>query len=155
MEHVDLDDIDPWMGPASVKRSLSSALGAGEVSVNYYELEPGESFAFGYHRHEDQEELFYVLEGRATFETEEGTREIGSGEAVYFSPGEWQRGLNRGDGRVVALAVGAPADGGDVDIQRQCEDCGERTLQSVDLADDGEALLTACLECGGVTGRFD
>jgi len=155
METVDIDDLDDWMGPATAKRSLSSALGTADVAVNYYELDPDESFAFGYHRHEGQEELFYVLEGTATFETEAGTAEVGAGEAVYFEPGEWQQGWNRTDDRVVALAIGAPQEGGEVDIERDCETCGERTRQEVVPAEDDDVLLTRCVDCGEITGRFD
>jgi rubrerythrin len=49
MQQVDIDDVTDWMGPATVKRSLSGALDAEHVAINYYELDPGESFAFGYH----------------------------------------------------------------------------------------------------------
>lgn len=69
MRTVRIDDVDTYMGPASVKRPLSAALGTEAVSINYFELEPGESFAFGYHSHANQEEVFYVIEGTATFET--------------------------------------------------------------------------------------
>lgn len=48
MEKVRIDDVDDRMGPADVKRPLSRALGAEHVAINYYELDPGESFAFGY-----------------------------------------------------------------------------------------------------------
>lgn len=155
MQHITVDDVDDWMGPADVKRSLGTALGAEDVAINYYELDPEESFAFGYHRHQDQEEIFYVVEGTATFETNEGEVEVGSGEAVYFAPGEWQQGWNRTDGRVVAIAVGAPQDMGETEIERECEDCGERTRQEVVPTDEKDALLTKCVNCGTVTGQFD
>lgn len=155
MEKVAVDDVDSWQGPASVKRPLGRALGLADAALNYYELAPGESFAFGYHRHGDQEEVFYVLEGEATFETEDGDVAVGAGELVRFAPGEWQQGHNRGDERVRALALGAPADSGETDILRECPDCGERTGQEISRAPDDEAaLVTICVDCGAETGRF-
>jgi uncharacterized cupin superfamily protein len=154
MEKVRIDDVDSYMGPADVKRPLTKALGAADVALNYYELAPGDSFAFGYHAHEDQEEVFYVQSGTVTFETADDPVAVGPGEAVRFAPGEFQRGVNEGDRRVVALAIGAPRDAGETEVRRHCEDCGERTPNDIEMTDDREALVTRCVECGAVTGRF-
>jgi uncharacterized cupin superfamily protein len=154
MEKVRIEDVDSWMGPASVKRSLTRALGTEDLSINYYELEPGESFAFGYHRHEGQEEVFYLLSGEATFETESGEVVAEAGEAIRFAPGEWQQGWNRGEEPVRALALGAPRESGETTVLRECPTCEERTGQEVRRAEDADALVTRCLECGTETGRF-
>lgn len=154
MERVNADDVDSWASPAAAKRPLGRALDAEKVAVNHYELEPGDAFGFGYHRHPDQEELFYVIEGEATFETEGDDVTVGAGEAVRFAPGEWQLGHNEGDGRVVALALGAPADTSAADIRRECPDCGGRTPTAVERADEGSGLVTVCQECDAVTGQF-
>jgi len=154
METVSLDDVDDLMGPADVKRRLGRALGATDVAVNYYELAPGDSFGFGYHSHGAQEELFYVAEGTVTFETATGDVAVGPGEAIRFEPGESQLGTNRGDERVVALAVGAPKDPGELHMVRECPDCGGRTPNTVELTDDRDAIVTVCLECGAPTGRW-
>jgi len=74
------------MGPADVKRPLSNELDADDVAVNYYELAPGDSFGFGYHRHADQEEVFHVQRGTVTFETEDGDVDVSAGEAIRFAP---------------------------------------------------------------------
>lgn len=153
MDKTAVDDIDSWMSPARSKRSLSNALGAEHLALNHYELDPGESFGFGYHRHSDQEELFYVIEGAATFETEDGDVEVSAGEAIRFEPGEWQLGTNEGDERVVALALGAPADTGETEIVRECPECGERTHVRIEPTDDREALIAVCESCGAETVR--
>jgi uncharacterized cupin superfamily protein len=153
MERTTVSDIDSWMSPASVKRSVSNALDAEHLALNYYELEPGESFGFGYHRHADQEELFYVLEGTATFDTEDGEVRVSAGEVVRFEPGEWQLGSNETDDLVVALALGAPADAGETEIVRECPECGERRHVRVEPADDGDALVAVCETCGTETVR--
>ncbi|AJF25831.1 cupin [Haloarcula sp. CBA1115] len=154
MEKVSLDAVESRMGPASVKRALAGPLGTDAIALNYYELAPGESFGFGYHRHPDQEEVFVVQSGTATFETEDGDVRVGAGEAIRFAPGEWQRGHNEGDERVVALALGAPQEMGDTDMLRHCEECGGRTHNYVEMTDDRDALVTRCEECDAETGRF-
>lgn len=154
MKKVRLDDLDDWMGPASVKRPVGSALDAEQLGMNYYELAPDESFAFGYHAHGDQEELFYVIDGTATFETEDGDVTVEAGEVIRFAPGEFQQGRNDTDGRVRALAVGAPGDSTDVTILRDCRGCDDRTAQRIEPTEDGDALLTTCVDCGVETGRF-
>jgi uncharacterized cupin superfamily protein len=155
MERAAIEDLQNRMGPAAEKRLVGGALEATDVAVNYYELAPGDSFGFGYHRHEDQEELFYVQAGTVTFETETGDEVVTAGECVRFAPGEWQLGTNEGDGRVVALAIGAPAETSDTEMVRACPDCGTRTENELELTDDRDAILTRCTECGAETGRFD
>jgi uncharacterized cupin superfamily protein len=155
MQKVDVDTIDSRMGPAAVKRSLSGALEATSVALNYYELAPGDAFGFGYHRHPEQEEVFYVIEGTATFETEDGDVVVDAGEAVRFAPGEWQLGRNDGQQRVVALALGAPRDAAETEMLRECPDCGGRTEQDFEMTDDRDAIVTRCTACGAETGRFD
>ncbi|MFD1586666.1 cupin domain-containing protein [Halorientalis brevis] len=154
MERTNVDDVEDRMGPADVKRPVSDALGATDMVLNYYELAPGDSFGFGYHRHADQEEVFYIAQGTVTFETEDGDVTATEGEAVRFEPGEWQLGTNEDDERVIALAMGAPAEMGETEMLRACSDCGGRTEQELELTDDRDAILTICAECGAETGRF-
>jgi uncharacterized cupin superfamily protein len=153
MERTTVEDIDNWMSPASIKRSVARATGADDFALNYYELEPGESFGFGLHRHSEQEELFYIMEGTATFETEDGDITVGAGEAIRFDPGEWQLGRNEDDERVVALALGVPADTGETEIRRECPECGERQEVTIEPTEDRDALVAICTECGAETVR--
>ncbi|MFB6198090.1 MAG: cupin domain-containing protein, partial [Halobacteriaceae archaeon] len=112
MRTIAPEDLDDRMGPASVVRPLTDQLGLTNAAINYYELEPGDSFAFGYHAHEQQEEIFYIQRGRVTFRTQEGDVSVEAGELARFGPGEYQRGINEGEERVVALAIGAPKEAG-------------------------------------------
>jgi uncharacterized cupin superfamily protein len=154
MKRVTLAEETSRMGPAAVTNPLTDALGLADVALNYYELEPGDSFAYGFHAHAEQEEVFYVQEGTVTFRTADGDVSVEAGELVRFGPGEYQRGTNRGDERVVALAIGAPQDAGATEILRTCEDCGTETSQELELTDEQDAVLARCEECGSVTGRF-
>jgi mannose-6-phosphate isomerase-like protein (cupin superfamily) len=151
MQHVDIDDVEPGtMGDAD-RRGLSEALGTSGLAVNYYALDPGEVFSGGLHTHLDQEEVFFVVEGTATFEhREEATAEgdtvaVGPGEAVRFAPGEFQQGRNEGDDRVVALALGAPRETSEGRVAQPCPECDSDVL-AVRTSDDGMTL--ECPDCG-------
>jgi uncharacterized cupin superfamily protein len=154
MERVALEAVDSLLGPAAVKRPVSRALGASNVAVNFYELAPGDAFGAGYHRHPNQEELFFVLSGTATFETEAGEVEVGPEELVRFAPGEWQVGRNAGEERVRALAIGAPQESPEAEVLRECPACGEATEQTFEMTDDKSALLAVCAVCGTETARY-
>ncbi|MFB6070688.1 MAG: cupin domain-containing protein [Halanaeroarchaeum sp.] len=155
MRRVTLDDLESRMGPADVAYALTESLQAADVAINYYELAPGDSFSYGLHAHADQEEVFYVQSGTVTFHLADGEMVVQAGDLVRFPPGEYQRGVNEGDERVVALAIGAPQDPGETDVRRTCPECGTRTSQSLELADDRSEIRTVCEDCGTVTGRFD
>jgi uncharacterized cupin superfamily protein len=68
MDHVPLGDgTSNALGDERLYR-LSAALDATSVAINRYRLAPGEEFPGGLHAHADQEEVFVVLEGEATFD---------------------------------------------------------------------------------------
>ncbi|ELY94112.1 hypothetical protein [Natrialba taiwanensis] len=169
MEHVSIDDIDPRSTDYhSDRRELAAPLGTEHLAITRYVLDPGERFSGSVHAHTDQEEVFVVLAGEATFEIELGhaagvesenvtsdERElvVGEFEAVRFAPGEFQSGRNDSDDRVVAIALGAPRDSEDVRVTRipvledrnvTCPDCDHDHLR---IGDDDEAELV-CPACG-------
>jgi uncharacterized cupin superfamily protein len=154
MEKIAIDEVDRSVQPCDVMRPLTDALGTTDVAINYYELAPGDSFAFAYHEHGLQEELFYVQSGTATFETEDGPVEVAAGEVIRFPPGEFQRGWNRGDERVIALALGAPLEYGEGRKLRDCPACGERTDHRLERIEDGDAMIAVCKTCETQTGRW-
>jgi mannose-6-phosphate isomerase-like protein (cupin superfamily) len=165
MEKVDVDELESRMGPGTVRASLTKPLGLANMGANHYELDVGESMAFGVHAHGDQEEVFVVQAGEVTFETyadresavagEGGeTVVVHAGEVACAAPGEYQRGRNEGDDRAVVFAVGAPQDAGELDLLRECEPCGERTPHRIALTDDRDAILAVCERCDGETARY-
>ncbi|MFB6185986.1 MAG: cupin domain-containing protein [Halobacteriaceae archaeon] len=155
MRKTDLADFESRMGPAAVAKPLTDTLGLADFALNYYELAPSDSFAFGYHAHENQEEVFYILSGTVTFETEDGQVEVSAGEFIRFAPGEYQRGVNKGSERVKALAMGAPQEAGETDILRHCDSCQTETSQEIELTEDNDAVICRCTECGTITGRYE
>jgi hypothetical protein len=105
----------------------------------------------------DQEEVFIVLEGTATFETMDGPVTVDQGEAIRFAPGEFQSGKNEGDNDLVLLALGAPRNTEDVRIPVDCPDCHHQSLR-LEYADgalsfvcpgcEAEHIPRSCPECG-------
>ncbi|WP_442905094.1 cupin domain-containing protein [Haladaptatus sp. ZSTT2] len=155
MEKVRVDAVEQVKNPYPRSPGpfrVGLALGATDVGLNYFELDAGEAFSGGYHTHHDQEEIFYVQSGTATFETEAGTEQVAAGEIIRFAPGEFQHGYNDGTEPVSGLAIGAPFGSDDVEILKACPACGERTfhrrrsLLSDDVTKADLQLL--CPECG-------
>lgn len=156
MEKVRIENLENNVQPAAVMRHLTGPLGLTDLAINYYEFEPGDSFAFAYHNHEVQEEVFYIQAGTATFETEEGPVEVAAGEIVRFDRLEFQRGWNRGEERVIALALGAPLDYGTQIRLRCCAECGEKTDSRLEHEEeDGAAVRVGyCKVCDAENGRW-
>ncbi len=153
MEKITVDDVEPQsMGDDLDRRGLTDPLGMEDFAMNYYALESGEAFASGLHTHLDQEEVFYVVDGTATFETkseangESETVEVGPHEAIRFAAGEFQQGRNEGDEQVVALALGAPTPSTDVRVPQTCPECGESDALAVNF--EGGEMGLKCPECG-------
>lgn len=155
MEHVSVDEVRNERSPLevhSVRRPVSDVLGTTDVAMNYFELEPGESFSGGRHTHHDQEEIFYVESGVARFEVgREGDREVdvSGGELIRFAPGEFQMGYNAGDERVVGWAIGAPGakhDWEQIESLVHCEDCETVTGHGLQPVEGG--FLLTCQACG-------
>lgn len=168
MEHVAFDDLEPDPYDETLhtdRRPLTGPLGAEHVAIVRYVLEPGERFSGSVHAHADQEELFVVLEGEATFVVETARTDdtgedpgrdleevrVGPDEAIRFAPGEFQSGYNDADEPVVALALGAPRDSEDVRISRipvlqdrnvTCPDCDRDHMR---IGSDAEFV---CPDCG-------
>ncbi|WP_458208502.1 cupin domain-containing protein [Haladaptatus sp. NG-SE-30] len=155
MEKVAIEEVEQFMSAASVTRPVGKALGTTDVAVNYYELAPGDNFSPGLHTHFDQEEVFYIQSGTATFETKDEDVVVEAGEIVRFAPGDYQRGRNEGDERVVALALGAPQESESGELLRECAECGEQTQHWMRMTDDEEAIDVYCLTCETVTTRMD
>ncbi|WP_115865005.1 cupin domain-containing protein [Halorussus litoreus] len=158
MEKVAVEDVDNERNPMkvhSVRKPVSRALGTTDFAMNYFELEPGESFSGGLHRHNDQEEVFYVESGTATFEVGLDREEVvvEAGELVRFPPGEFQKGYNDDEATVEGWALGAPGathDWDELQSRAYCPECEDETTHDVALP-DGSFELT-CTDCGTTQG---
>lgn len=54
-----------------------------KCSANFVEVAPGK-YAYGYHYHEENEEIFYVISGEASVKTEKGEIRLKQGDAIFF-----------------------------------------------------------------------
>ena len=158
MKKVAIEDVEVEVNPMgvhSVRRPVAQALGTEHFAMNYFELEPGESFSGGMHTHHDQEEVFYVQEGTAKFDTPDDEIVVEEGELIRFAPGDFQMGYNDPDvgeknETVVGFALGAPGamhDWDEIESILHCQECDEETGHSTHLV-EGPAFEMECLECG-------
>lgn len=128
-------------------RQLTDRLGATDVAINHYELAPGESFTISPHAHPEQEEVFLVVDGEVTFETDDEPVVVGADEVLRVPPGTFQLGTNRAEEPATVFALGAPkeyASGGR--WQFVCDDCETVTVHEPVTLDDREAYR--CEVCG-------
>lgn len=70
----------------SVKPIITPEM-ADKCSANFVEVEPG-NFAYGYHYHEENEEIFYIISGEASVKTEKGEVLLKAGDAICFPANE-------------------------------------------------------------------
>ena len=144
MEKVDMSAVESsTFAEESTRRGLTSHLGTTDIAINQYQVAPGDGLPGGLHTHMDQEEVFVVLDGEATFETMDGKITVSESEAVRFGPGEFQSGKNESDSTLSVLGLGAPRDSDDLRIPVVCPDCNSETVR---LNFDGD-LTFVCPDC--------
>ena len=162
MERSSIEQTTPVGDDGVDRRRLSESLGASDLAITHYRVAPGTELPAGLHAHADQEEVFIVLDGTATYdvfdvETDDSAllddsndgplaRElvVEPGETVRFAPGEFQSGRNDGDEELRLLAVGAPPESDDVRIPVDCPECDHEDLR----LDVGEPELSlVCPHC--------
>jgi uncharacterized cupin superfamily protein len=152
MEQITIDELESDMPGGIDRHCLTEALGTEHVACNYYRIPPGDGLPAGLHAHRDQEELFFVLEGEAVFETldrEQTTaseRTVAAGEAIRFEPGEYQSGRNAGEAELIVLAFGGPRDSEDVRLPVSCPDCANDELR---LETSAAGVTFVCPRCEG------
>jgi quercetin dioxygenase-like cupin family protein len=83
---------------------LRRALGVSAFGMNLIRLRPRQQGRI--HRHERQEEVYLVLEGTLTLEVEGEPRELPRGALARVAPDVRRRLSNRGDERLLVLAIG-------------------------------------------------
>jgi len=145
MEKASVGSLENHSRSSEVRKFMTDALNLEDLSMNYFELKPGESFSGGMHTHMNQEETFFVIEGKATFKTRDGEVKVGENEAVRFAPGEYQEGRNEGDERIRALALGTPQEQGETRTRFPCGECGAE-YHEVEITEEG--ILLTCPDCG-------
>jgi len=109
------------LGQGSGFRKVRQALGVTAFGVNAVVYPPGQEGFL--HYHDEQDELYFVHSGRATFEVDGEQFELGTGGVVHVESTTPRRIDNRGDEDLVMLVVGGKdgyvgRDGQLVDVER-------------------------------------
>ena len=102
-------------------RSVRRALGVTAFGVNAVIYPPGQEGFL--HYHDEQDELYFVHRGRASFEVDGEQFELGPGGVVYVESTTPRKVNNRTDEDLVLLVVGGKEgyvgrDGQLVDVER-------------------------------------
>jgi mannose-6-phosphate isomerase-like protein (cupin superfamily) len=162
--HVAIDELPDAPNPTRHKREVDEAVGATEFGFNVMTADPGERLPWGFHRHPDHEELFYVLSGTVRFDTRQTpddpaasddaasdrTFEVSADEAFFVPRDAPNRGVAVGDEPARVIAVGAPKASDDAVIEEECPACGAATDREYEVVEvDGDrAYRLTCAECG-------
>jgi mannose-6-phosphate isomerase-like protein (cupin superfamily) len=109
------------MGEGPGFRKVRHELEVTAFGVNAVVYPPGQEGFL--HYHDEQDELYFVHRGRAAFEVEGDTFELGPGGVVYVESTTPRKVSNPGDEDLVMLVVGGKGgyvgrDGQLVDIER-------------------------------------
>jgi mannose-6-phosphate isomerase-like protein (cupin superfamily) len=88
--------------------SLRRELGVSTFGINQIVLAPREVGRV--HRHERQEEVYYVVEGTLTVRLENDAETLGPGELIRIAPGIRRQLVNHGPDRLVLVALGGAAE---------------------------------------------
>jgi mannose-6-phosphate isomerase-like protein (cupin superfamily) len=109
------------MGEGPGFRKIRRELGVTAFGVNALIYPPGQEGFL--HYHDEQDELYFVHKGRATFEVDGERFELGPGGVVYVESTTPRKINNQTDEELVVLAVGGKdgyvsRDGQLVDVER-------------------------------------
>jgi len=94
--------LDPDTGDRFV--ALRRQLGVSSFGINQVVLQPGQRGRI--HRHQAQEEVYVVLEGRLTLIVEGEETDLGVGELIRVAPRLRRQLVNRGPRRLLLIALG-------------------------------------------------
>jgi quercetin dioxygenase-like cupin family protein len=85
---------------------LAKQLEATRLGARLWRLRPGQ--ASTWHRHEQEEELYVVLEGRGRMRVDDETLELGALDSLLVEPDSMRQIFNDTDADALWLVVGAP-----------------------------------------------
>ncbi|OVE86402.1 cupin domain-containing protein [Natronolimnobius baerhuensis] len=117
---IDPADLEPEPDRPSEMRYISEAAGMERMGLRLYRVEPGEEIPLsGLHYHDEQEEVFYVLEGTLSVETPTKTYHVERGQFFVAEPEHPHRAHNApdadGDARVLGMGAPPQSDGHSVE----------------------------------------
>jgi len=93
---VDPAELDPEPDRPSEMKYVSEAAGMDNLGLRTYRVEPGEEIPLsGLHYHDEQEEVFYVIEGTLSVETLEDLYSVEGGSVLRRRTGQRPPGAQR------------------------------------------------------------
>lgn len=115
---------------------LRRELGVTSFGINQIVLQPGQRLRV--HRHQHQEEVYLVLEGRLTLLFEDEELDLYDGELIRVAPEVRRQLVNRGPSRLTLIALGGHGEhhGRDGEAFRSWEDQTAASPAEVPLPDD-------------------
>ena len=114
---VSLEEVDDWLGdyPGEM-RGITYAIGAEQVALTYRRMpqHTGSKGSYG-HRHDTQEELYFVISGKLQFKLGDEIVELGKHQAVRIPAHTWRGVWNDEpeDAELIIVSVRAPDDRGE------------------------------------------
>mgnify|MGYP000342021876 CR=1 FL=1 len=110
--HATVDEFDTKPEKPGQRWELSPELGVDAYNFNVAVLDAGDPLSQnGYHYHESQTELFYVVDGRCRVEVEAGGFTLETDGIVHFEAGAVHLLHNPFDDPCKLVAIGSPPEG--------------------------------------------
>ena len=110
--HRSLDDLETNSEKPGRRWEVSPQLGIDDYNFNVAVLESGEPLSQNaYHVHPNQEEVYYVVDGRCRVEAEDGSFDAETDDVVRFDEGVPHMLHNPYDAPCKLVAVGSPPEG--------------------------------------------
>ncbi|WP_458189013.1 cupin domain-containing protein [Haladaptatus sp. NG-WS-4] len=111
-EHRSLRELNENPDKPGRRWEVSPQLGLDDYNFNVAVLEPGERLSQNaYHYHDDQEEFFYIVNGRCRVEVEDGAFDAATDDVVRFDEGVPHMLHNPYDDPCKIVAIGSPPKG--------------------------------------------
>ncbi|MFB6149999.1 MAG: cupin domain-containing protein [Halobacteriales archaeon] len=111
-EHHRLAELETNPEKPTQRWEISPQLELSGYNFNVAIIEPGERLSQNaYHYHENQEEFFYIIEGRCRAEVADGAFDLESDEVAVFRQGVPHLLHNPFETPCKLVAVGSPPDG--------------------------------------------
>jgi mannose-6-phosphate isomerase-like protein (cupin superfamily) len=105
--------------PGEIRMSAASNLGNEQIAFTWRRMVPktGGKGAYG-HRHKNDEELYFILEGTVQFKLEDEIVELGPGHVVRCAPEVVRSVWNEGPEDVTLIIVGRRSEDPSVDVEK-------------------------------------
>jgi uncharacterized cupin superfamily protein len=114
LDEVEDSAVKHGFSETQIARFAGADLGCESIGLALEGVKPGRRQAFG-HKHEDDEEVYVILEGSGRIKLDDEIRDVGPMDAIRVAPGV-MRSFEAGDEGLKILAFGTHHEGdGEID----------------------------------------